>query len=129
MSKNNEVETDQAKSLDIKDVGLETIAKELKVAKERNIALLQEAKKKKKLVKELEKDKSKLTNDNEYLRVIKDAMEKKNNEMETANKVLQDICESLKTDKAADNAVQVAEFRKNPVLMNKNTSGYYVCNM
>ena len=53
--KNNEVEKDQAKSLDIKDVELKTIAKELKVAKERNIAILKDGKKKKKLVKELEK--------------------------------------------------------------------------
>ena len=51
-------------------------------------------------------------------------MVKKNNEMETANKVLQDICESLKTDKAANNDVQVAEVRKNPVIMNKNTLGH-----
>ena len=94
------------------------------MAKDRNIAILQEAKKKKKLVKELEKDKSTLTKDNESLRINNDAMIKKNNEMETANKVLQDICESLETDKAADNNVQVAEVRKNPVLMNKNTSGH-----
>ena len=71
------METDQAKSLDIKDVELETIAKELKVAKDRNIAILQEAKKKKKLVKELEKDKSKPTKDNESLRINNDAMENK----------------------------------------------------
>ena len=118
------METDQAKSLDIKDDELETITKELKVARDRNIAILEEAKKKKKLVKELEKDKSKLTKDNESLRINNDAMAKINNEMETANKVLQDICELLKTDKAADNDVQAAEFRKNPVLMNKNTSGH-----
>ena len=96
------------------------------MAKDRNIAILEEAKKKKKLVKGLEKDKGKLTKDNESLRINNDAMAKKNNEMETANKVLQDICESLNinTDKAADNYVQVAKVRKNPVLMNKNTSGH-----
>ena len=120
------METDQAKSLGVKDDELETITKELKVARDRNIAILEEAKKKKKLVKELEKDKSKLTKDNEALRINNDAMARKNNELEIAHKALQDVCESLNinTDKAADNDVQVAEVIKDPVLMNKNTSGH-----
>ena len=46
MSKINEVETDQAKSLEVKDDELETITKELKLARDRNIAILEEAKKK-----------------------------------------------------------------------------------
>ena len=101
------METDQAKSLNIKDDELETITKELKVARDRNIAILEEAKKKKKLVKELEKDKSKLTKDNEALRINNNAMARKNNELEIAHKALQDVSESLNidTDKAADNDV------------------------
>ena len=100
------------------------------MARDRNIAILEEAKKKKKLVKELEKDKSKLKKDNEALRINNDAMARKNNELEIAHKALQDVCESLNidTDKAADNDVQVAEVIKDPVLMNKNTSGH-MCNL
>ena len=53
-------------------------------------------------------------------------MAKKNDELEIANKALQDVCESLNidTDRAADNDGQVAEVIKDPVLMNKNTSGH-----
>ena len=43
MSKINEVETDQAKSLEVKDDELETITKELKLARDRNIAILEES--------------------------------------------------------------------------------------
>ena len=126
MSKIKEVEADQAKSLEGKDDEFETITKELKLAKERNIAILEEAKKKKRLVKELEKDKNKLKKDIESLRINNDAMARKNNELESAHKALQDVCESLNidTDKAAENDVQVAEVIKEPVLMNKNTSGH-----
>ena len=53
-------------------------------------------------------------------------MAKKNNELEIAHRALQDVCESLNinTDKAADNDLQVSEVIKDPVLMNKNTSGH-----
>ena len=90
--------------------------------KDRNIAILEEAKKKKKLLKELEKDNNKLEKDIESLRINNDAMAKKNNELEIAHEALQDVCESLNidTDKAAENDVQVAEVIKEPVLINNN---------
>ena len=111
--KHSEVERNQSKMLDDKD-------KELKSIRNRNIAILSESKKKKKMLKDLEKVKENLNSKNNKLQSTTDALTKENNELKAANSTLQTLLEALdKQDKDVDEVEVVKS-----VTLNKDTSGH-----
>ena len=63
-----EVERNQAKMLDTKDKLIDNMTRDLKNVKDRNIDILKESKKKKQIVKKLEKEKNTLSKENNDLK-------------------------------------------------------------
>ena len=82
-----------------KDKLLDKVSKELKHAKERNIAILKEGKKKKKIIKDLEKDKVNLAKETQKLtqklKDTNDDFKKETDGLKAANTTLQLVLESL----------------------------------
>lgn len=94
--KRAEVEQNQDKLLDKKDKDLDSLKKELKNAKERNIVILKECKKKKKTTTEMEKEKNKLVDELQKLRESNNKVIKEKNNLKTELETKQAIIDAMK---------------------------------
>ena len=111
--------------LDEKDKEIGNLNKDMTNIKERNMAILKESKKKKKIVKDLEKDKAKLQNDIKNLHATTGDLTKENTDLKAANSTLQALLEALdkNNDGTNEEDIEVTEVRKTKQ-MNKNLSGH-----
>ena len=122
VSNRNEVEESQRKDIT-------KLEREIKNAKERNLSILKESKKKKKAAKDLEKEKVDLNKDLETLRVKNSILFKDNSDLITDNKNKAIYIDQLKKndDSSNKNTPEIVEVERPVASMNKD-SNKHNCN-